>query len=175
QANSHLHMTAQWLVPPIVWCVIRLTRATTPRAISTTAAGPALLSSVQRFRGDEVPFLAALTPLLFARAYAARRPRWAPPVAPGFLAGMAIAGGLSAVLLAYPLWVQFRGPQHTPNAPFGASYFYADVASYVEFSPLSIAGSPEAGELATSSAEYNTYLGVPLLLVLLGVAIWRIR
>jgi len=175
QANSHLHMTAQWLVPPIVWCVIRLTRATTPREIITTAVGLALLISVQLFLGEEVLFLAALTLLLFALAYAARRPRWTRAVAPRFLAGMAIAGGLSAVLLAYPLWVQFRGPQHTPNAPFGASYFYADVASYVEFSPLSIAGSPEAGELATSSAEYNTYLGVPLLLVLLGVAIWRIR
>ena len=23
QSNAHLHITAQWLVPPIVWCVIR--------------------------------------------------------------------------------------------------------------------------------------------------------
>src|SRR6185437_6261381 len=25
QANAHLHMTAQWLVPVMVWCVLRLT------------------------------------------------------------------------------------------------------------------------------------------------------
>jgi hypothetical protein len=27
QTNSHLHMTAQWLVPVIVWLVVRLLRA----------------------------------------------------------------------------------------------------------------------------------------------------
>ena len=27
QTNSHLHMTAQWLVPAMVWCVVRLARA----------------------------------------------------------------------------------------------------------------------------------------------------
>ncbi len=30
QTNSHLHMTAQWLVPVIVWLVVRLLRASDP-------------------------------------------------------------------------------------------------------------------------------------------------
>ncbi|TWH68433.1 hypothetical protein [Micromonospora olivasterospora] len=30
QTNSHLHMTAQWLVPVIVWLVVRLLRAADP-------------------------------------------------------------------------------------------------------------------------------------------------
>ena len=64
--------------------------------------------------------------------------------------------------------MQFAGPQHTPNAPFGADFFYADVASFAVFSPLSVAGSPEAGRLATSASEYNTYLGLPLLVVVLA-------
>src|SRR4029079_644505 len=37
QSNSHLHMPAQWLVPPIVWFVLRLTRARTPRQIVVTS------------------------------------------------------------------------------------------------------------------------------------------
>ena len=28
QSNAHLHMTAAWLVPPIVWCVVRLAHQT---------------------------------------------------------------------------------------------------------------------------------------------------
>jgi hypothetical protein len=175
QSNSHLHMTAQWLVPPIVWCVIRLTRVQAVRQVVTTAVGLALLVVVQLFLGEEVLFLTALTLALFAATYAVARRDWARQVAARFVAGMALATGLATIMVAYPLWVQFRGPQHTPNAPFGPAYFYADLASFTAFSPLSIAGSPDAGRLATSSAEYNTYLGLPLLLVVLGCLVWRWR
>jgi len=175
QSNSHLHMTAQWLVPPIVWCVIRLTRVMTARGTITTAVGLGALVSAQLLLGEEVLFLAALCLVIFSLTYAICRPDWARRVAPRFLAGMALAGVISVAVIAYPLWVQFHGPQHTPNAPFGPEYFYADVASFAVFSPLSVAGSAEAGRLATSATEYNTYLGVPLLLVVLGCALWRWR
>jgi hypothetical protein len=175
QSNSHLHMTAQWLVPPIVWCVIRLTRVRTLRSTVTTALGLAALLCAQLLLGEEVLFLTGLTLLLFAVIYVAIRWRWALEAAPRFLAGGAIAVGLSVLALAYPLWVQLHGPQHTPNAPFAPVYFYADIASYAVISPLSIAGSEAAGKLATSATEMNAYLGLPLLLVLLGLVVWRWR
>lgn len=175
QSNAHLHITAQWLVPPIIWCVIRMTRVTSMRSALTTAAGLALLVTAQVLLGEEVLFLAALTLVLFAITYAVRRPRWTSRIAPRFLASMAVATGLSAILLAYPLWVQFAGPLHIPNAPFSPAFFYADVASYVQFSPLSILGSEEAGRLSTGPTEFNTYLGWPLLLVFGLLALWRWR
>ena len=175
QSNSHLHMTAQWLVPPIVWCVIRLTRVHTARQVLVTGLGLGLLICLQLFLGEEVLYLLALTLALFALVYAAIRRDWTRRVLPAFAAGASLAAGLAIVLLAYPLWVQFAGPQHTPNAPFGAHFFYADVASFAVFSPLSVAGSPEAGRLATSASEYNTFLGLPLLVVVLACAIWRRR
>ncbi len=175
QSNSHLHMTAQWLVPPIVWCVIKLTRVSTGRSTVLTAGALAALVCAQLMLGEEVLFLAALTVGIFALVYALCRRDWARRVGRRFLAGMAAATGISTVVLAYPLAIQFAGDQHTPNAPFGPHFFYADVASYGVFSPLSLAGSDEAGRLATSAAEYNTYLGLPLLLVLLGCAIWLRR
>ena len=175
QSNSHLHMTAQWLVPPIVWCVIRLTRVTTARGTVFTALGLAALVGAQLVLGEEVLFLTALSLTIFSLVYAVCRRDWVQRVAPRFLGGMALATAISALLVAYPLWIQFRGPQHTPNMPFGPEFFYADLESYAVFSPLSIAGSTEAGRLATSSAEYNTYLGVPLLLVLVAFVLWRWR
>jgi hypothetical protein len=175
QSNSHLHITAQWLIPPIIWCVVNLTRPLGQRPLVLTSIGLALLVAVQVLLGEEVLFLAALTLALFAVAYTARRPRWALRVAPRFIAGMGIATGLATVLLAYPLWVQLAGPMHTPNAPFGSAFYYSDVASFPAFSPLSIAGDAEAGRLASSATEYNTYLGWPLLVALAVclVYLWR--
>jgi hypothetical protein len=175
QSNSHLHMTAQWLVPPILWCLIRLCRVVTSRAIITTALGLGLLLAAQIFLGEEVLFLTALTMGLFAAGYALRRRAWAREVAPRFLAGLAIAASVCVILVAYPLWVQFAGRQHTPNAPFGPEYFYADLASFTVFSPLSIGGSPEAAQLAANATELNAFLGLPLMLVIIACVAWRWR
>ena len=175
QSNSHLHMTAQWLVPPIVWCVLRLTRARTPRQVLLTSLGLSALICAQLMLGEEVLYLTAVTLTLFGLVYAAIRWRWAMEIGPRFVTGAVLAIGVSVLAVTYPLWVQVSGPQHTPNAPFAPRFFYADVATYWLFSPLSIAGSPEAGKLATSSAEYNSYFGLPLLLVLAACVLWRWR
>ncbi len=175
QSNSHLHMTAQWLVPLLVYGVIRLARATTRATAARTGVALGVVLFAQALLGEEVLFLTALTLALFCAVYALRRRAWAREVAARFLTGAAVAGVVAGVLLAYPLWMQFRGPQHTPNAPFGAEFFYADVLSYLAFSPLSVAGSAGAGRLATSPTEYNAYLGVPILLVVVAIVIWRRR
>jgi hypothetical protein len=175
QSNSHLHITAQWLVPPIVWCVIRLTRVTTTASTVRVGLGLAVLVSLQVMLGEEVLFLAALTLTIFAVVFAACRRRWARQVAPRFLAGMGLATGVATVLLAYPLWVQFAGRQAVPSAPFSPDYFYADAKSYLLFSPLSVAGVPANGKLATDATEFNTYLGWPLLLVVVACVVWRWR
>ncbi len=175
QSNSHLHMTAQWLVPPIIWCVIRLTRVTTARDSVVTSLGLGALVCAQLFLGEEVLYLTALTLGMFGLVYSAIRWRWAKAVAPRLLAGLGLAAVVSGLALAYPLWFQFSGPRHTPNAPFPADYYFADIASYVVFSPLSVAGSEDAGRLASSNAELNTYFGLPLLVVLLGCVVWSRR
>lgn len=175
QSNSHIHMTAQWLAAPIVYCVIRLTRVRTAVATILTGVGLGVLVSAQLFVGEEVLFLIALTLGLFSVTYAICRRQWARQVARRFLSGMAVAVAVAVLLLAYPLWVQFQGPQHTPNAPFEPKYFYADLATYFQFSPLSIAGSPDVSHLSTSSAEFNSYLGLPLIIVVIAVLIWQRR
>lgn len=175
QSNSHLHMSAQWLVPPIVWCVIRLAHARTSRTALAASLGLAALVCAQVFLGEEVLYLTALTLLLFSLAYAAARPWWARQMAPTVLSGLTLAAAVSTLVLLYPLWMQLAGPRHVPNAPFAAKYFYADVLSYLVYSPLSIAGSAEAGRLASGPAELNAYLGVPLIVLLVALVVWRRR
>ncbi|WP_406107293.1 hypothetical protein [Micromonospora globbae] len=189
QTNSHLHMTAQWLVPLIVWLVVRLLRAADPRRLRpvgarTPAAGPdrrrivssavglAAVVTAQVFIGEEVLFLAAVTLLVMAVTCAVVDRDLARRALPGFAAGMALATGLALVVLAYPLWFQFAGPQGVADGVFNPRHFSADLRSWWAVSPLSVGGGDEAAGLTTGPAEYNTFLGWPLLLVTAVCAVW---
>jgi hypothetical protein len=183
QSNSHWHIAAQWLVPAIVWSVIRLVRAAEASATGTGAAGTsdrrivtsglwlAALVVVQYFLGAEILYLTAVTLALLAIAYALLRPRWARQILPGFATGLMVATGVAMVLLAYPLWVQLAGPGGVTSGPFTTGYFSADLASWTVYSPLTVAGSDTAAVLATGPSEYNTFLGWPLLVVAAGCAV----
>jgi hypothetical protein len=204
QSNGHLHMTAQWLVPVMLWLVVRLLRAadaerpgagthatgahttgahatgthatgTNMRRIVTSALGLAVVAVAQVFIGEEVLFLAAITLLLVGVGYAILRPTLVRRAARRFGAGMLLASGLALLLLAYPLWFQFAGPQSVRSGLFDPRYFSADRASWPAFSPLSLAGGPSSAHLAAGAAEYNSFLGWPLLLVALGCAAWLVR
>ncbi|MDR7322713.1 MULTISPECIES: hypothetical protein [Catenuloplanes] len=175
QSVSHLHMTAQWLVPVMVWLVVRMYRAGTRRTIVTSALGLAAAVTVQVFIGEEVLFLTAFTLLLFTLGFAVLHPRAALRAAGPFLGGMLLTAVVAGALLAYPLWVQFGGPQSVNGTLFLPGYFVTDLASFTAFSPLSVAGGPEAAELSTGASEYNTFLGWPLLLVVAGFVVWLRR
>ncbi|WP_244870560.1 hypothetical protein [Catellatospora sp. IY07-71] len=179
QSNSHLHMTAQWLIPPMLWCVVALARAaraeyTHPRRLLLLGALFGLLVSLQVFIGEETLFLTALTLIIVTVVYVAiTRP--ARLVLARFAAGLFVAVGTAVVLLAYPLWVQFKGPQSVADGVFSPFYFSADLASFTAFSPLTLAGDESAARLTTGPAEYNTFLGWPLVLLSLGLLVWLRR
>lgn len=185
QANSHPHMTAQWLVPAMVWCVVRLARVADPDrpesgpGAARRVVGAGLLLAVlvvlQVFSGEEVVFLAAVTLGLFSLVYALARPRWARRIMPRFAAGLLVTAVVAGALLAYPVWLQFHGPLSVPNGVFSPDYFSADLASYPAISPLSLAGTEDAARLSTGPSEYNTFLGLALILVVVACVVWLWR
>jgi hypothetical protein len=185
QSISHLHMSAQWLVPAIVWLVIRMARAADPehpdgaagwrRRLLIASIGLGALVSVQVFVGEEVLFLTAVTLAVFSLGYAAADRDGARRVWPRFGAGLLVAAGVGTTLLAYPLTVQFAGPQSVSGGLFSPDYFSADLASYPAISALSVLGSDAATRLTTGPSEYNTFLGWPLLLVTVGCVAWLRR
>ncbi|WP_245601624.1 hypothetical protein [Hamadaea tsunoensis] len=177
QSNAHLHITAQWLVPAIVWAVVRMWRAAVAddrRRTATSGVALALLVCLQVLIGEETLFLTALTLLFVAGAYAWVTKPGRPLIA-RFGRGIGVAAGVAVVLLAYPLWMQFHGPQAVPDGPFSPYYFYADLASFPAFSPLSIAGSADSASLSTGYTELNTFFGWPLLLVTTAATVWLRR
>lgn len=184
QSNAHLHMTAQWLVPVIIWLVVRLLRAADPagrphgpdrRRLVTSAVGLAAAVTAQVFIGEEVLFLTALALLVMAVGYGlADRPLLRRAL-PGFAGGLMLAAGLALLVLAYPLLHQFTGPQGISDGMFSPYYYSADLTSWSTLSPLSVLGSDASSRLTTGPAEYNTFLGWPLLLVTIGCAAWLSR
>src|SRR5690606_30286464 len=131
--------------------------------------------ALQYFLGAEVLYLTALTLALFSLAYALLRRRWSRTILPGFLTGMAVAVGVGTLLLEYPIWFQLAGPGSVSGGPFSPYVYSADLRAWVTFSPLSLAGTDEAADLASGPAEYNTYLGWPLLVVTAGCVVWLRR
>ncbi|TDB70371.1 hypothetical protein [Micromonospora sp. KC721] len=179
QSNSHLHMTAQWLVPVIVWLVVRLLRAADPgpgtpprRRLVSSAVGLAAVVTVQVFVGEEVLFLAAVTLLVMTVTYGLADRGLLRRALPGFAGGLLFAAGLALIVLGGPLWFQFAGPQGVADGMFSPHYFSADLRSWWTLSPLSVFGDDSSARLTTGPAEYNTFLGLPLLLVVVGCALW---
>jgi hypothetical protein len=182
QSNAHPHMTSQWLVPLIVWCVIRLARtpadlpaANWVRRVLGTGVLLGAVVAVQLFLGEEVLFLTAVTLTLFSVVYGLVAPRRIRPALGPTAIGLTMAAGTAVVALGYPLRVQFTGPQHVPNGPFSPAFFTADLAGFWSFSPLSWAGSPDTARLVSGPAEYNAFFGGPLLLVLVVATAWLWR
>jgi hypothetical protein len=168
--GSHLQIATQILVPFIVWRVVRLGEA--GRTVRNGVL-LGLLVAYQAFIGEEVLLLTALACGVLVVSFAVMCPKAARDQARPFLAGLGVAAGVAAALLAYPLWVQFRGPQHYRGLPFDPEAFYADLASYYEFASESWLGGAQG--VARTVTEENTFYG-PVLCMLVAVAVawlWR--
>ncbi|GIJ58810.1 hypothetical protein [Virgisporangium aurantiacum] len=174
QANGHPHITAQWLVPALVWCVLRLSDPDR-RHRTLTAALLGFLVTLQYHLGPEVLMITAIALLLFCAAYGAAAWPEARRRVGALGRGLGIAGGVAAVLLAYPLWLQFAGPQHVTGGPFSSYTFSLDAASVTTISPLALGGDRAAASLSTDPAEYNGFFGIPLLLAVAGITLWLWR
>lgn len=176
QSNGHLHMTAAWLVPPIVWCVVTLAREHRG-GVSAARRGLLLggLVAAQFFLGAEVLFLTAVTLGLFCLAFAATARPAPRAVLPPLATGLGVAAAVAGALLAYPLWLQFRGPQSAHGGVFAPHFYSADLAGFAAISPLSLAGGAGSARLASGPAEYTAFFGAPALIVVLGATVWMWR
>ena len=89
----------------------------------------------------------------------------------------ALAVGLAALLLAYPIWLMFAGPQHyTGTAQPAANPYYNDVMSFIAGGRLQrvALGIHFAGVPMSNPSEAGGFIGIPILLVA-GYLAWRSR
>ncbi|MEV0156906.1 DUF2079 domain-containing protein [Micromonospora sp. NPDC050686] len=174
-ANAHLNWTAGWLVPLLVWGVFALRR---PGRWLRGGVVLGLLVAVAFSIAAEGLFFTALALALFLAVWSLHPARRAEARAalPGLLRGLGVTALVAGVLLAYPLWLHFAGPQRFHGTGFDPMIHSEDLAGFGAFPRRSLAGAVDWGtRLAPNPTEENSFFGVPLLLLAVGcfVLLWR--
>ena len=172
-ANGHINFVSLFVVPFIVWQVLRLRE---PGRVVRGGVRLGLLVVLQVFINEETLLFTALTLGVFVLAYAALQWSEVRGYWRRFVAGLGVAGLTAVVPLAYPLWFQFAGPQSYSGQPFEPGKFVTDLLSLGAYARQSLAGnSAIARELSVSPTEDNTFFGVPMLVMLVVsvVLLWR--
>lgn len=167
QGASHLHLVFNPIPPLIVAVLVDLLRGSRHPLRQGLALGG--LITAQFFVSSEVLALTAVICAIGVVAFLGRRLRG------GGLAVISefvvIARSLSlaclsaAILLAYPLWYQFAGPDHYTGPPWPISNrWHADLAGLVAPSPWQAVApalrSTGAAISANAGAEDGVYLGL---------------
>ncbi|MEU8085437.1 hypothetical protein AB0B57_17670 [Micromonospora sp. NPDC049101] len=176
QAGAHLHIAAQFLVPAILALVFRPASDTTRHGVWRPGVSLGLLLVWQVFVGEEVLVFLALAAGVFALGYALADSGAARRLAPALVGRLAVAGGVAAVLLAYPLWFQFHGPQHYSGMAFDTHGFQLDAASFTASARQTVLGDDWLpGLLSPNPTEENSFFGPGLLVLAVVIVIWQWR
>ncbi len=172
-AGGHPNIVSQFLVPVIIWRTLRLRQP--GRAVRNGLILAGLLIW-QAFINLEVLFMTAVGLGLYCAVMALVRRRQKSGETKNFLRGLLVAAAVTLVVLAYPLMVQFFGPQAYHGLPQFVRNFGADLASYTAYSSRSIAGNSVIAErLAQNPAEQNAFFGWGLIILFAGLVVWMRR
>ncbi|MDG4788929.1 DUF2079 domain-containing protein [Micromonospora sp. WMMD1102] len=174
-ANAHLNWSAGWVVPMLLWGVLRLRQ---PGRWLRNGLLLGLLVAVAFSIAAEGLFFTALACAVFFGTWATDRHRRAEARAalPDFLRGLGVTALVAFALLSYPLWLHFLGPQRFHGTGFDPVIHAEDIAAYGAYPQRSLAGELGLGtSLAPNPTEENSFLGLPLLLlaVVCFVVLWR--
>ncbi|MDT5031975.1 MAG: hypothetical protein QOC94_2146 [Actinoplanes sp.] len=172
-ANGHINFVCQFVVPFIVWQVLRLRE---PGRVVRGGVTLALLVVLQIFINEETLLFTALTLGVFVLSWAALDRAQARVVAGRFLAGIAVAVAVAGALLAYPLRYQFFAPGSYHGQPFPPEQYVTDLLSVAAYPRQALAGNGAvARTLSVSATEDDTFFGVPALvmLVVAMILLWR--
>uniref|UniRef100_UPI001C86145D hypothetical protein n=1 Tax=Paractinoplanes polyasparticus TaxID=2856853 RepID=UPI001C86145D len=172
-AGGHPNIVSQFLVPLIIWRTLRLRQP--GRAVRNGLIMAALLIW-QAFINLEVLFMTAVGLGVFCLVMAVSRRKTHRGETRRFLRGLAVAGTVTLAVLAYPLSVQFFGPQSYHGLPEFVRNFGADLGSFTAYSSHSVAGNAVVAErLAQNPAEENAFFGWGLVILFVGLLVWMRR
>ncbi|WP_439957745.1 DUF2079 domain-containing protein [Micromonospora echinofusca] len=190
-ANAHLNWTAGWLVPLLVWRTFALREPDRPdptpgrpgsvwRRLRWLRNGVLLgvLVAVAFSIAAEGLFFTALAVGVFLTVWALHPARRAEARAalPTFVRGLAVTASTAGILLGYPLWLHFAGPQRFHGTGFDPVIHAEDIAAFGAYPQRSLAGLVGWDTtLAPNPTEENSFFGVPLLLLAVACfgLLWR--
>jgi hypothetical protein len=175
--SNHPHISFAVLVPLMLLAVDEiLVRQRRPPWVLGPLLG--LMAGCQLLVGEELLAATVLFGVLLLLVLVANNPRALLDrrrVVHALLA-FALAGVVGGAIAAKPLAVQFAGPQRVDGDITGI-YYSNDLLSFVTPGSSQLLSSRRSAELVGefSGRRNAAYLGVPLLLVLLVLVVWRWR
>ncbi|GGO07701.1 hypothetical protein [Micromonospora parathelypteridis] len=171
-ANGHPNIVSQFVVPLIIWRTLRLGEA------GRWLRNGVLLALVivwQAFLNLEILLMTAIGLGVIIGVLALGRADLRSRARP-FIAGLAVAAGVAGLLLAYPLYVQFFGPDAYSGLSRLIRGYSSDLASFVAYSREALAGSPRtAAGLAKNPTEENSFFGWALVVLVIALVWWLRR
>ncbi|HEX2772868.1 MAG TPA: hypothetical protein VHN18_10630, partial [Micromonosporaceae bacterium] len=171
-ANGHPNIISQFLVPMIIWRTLALRQ---PGRWLRNGLVLGLLIVWQAFINLEILMMTAVGLGIFVAVLVIARREYRQH-AGTFVAGLAVAGVVAFGLLAYPIYVQFFGPQAYHGLPPYIRRYGADLGSFVAYSRESVAGSPDSAKgLAQNPTEENAFFGWPLAILVVALVAWLRR
>ncbi len=170
QGSGHLNLSLVAL-PPLVLLLLDDLLVRQDRSPVRRGVLLGLVATAQLLTTEEVlasTFVVCLLGLLVLvvqhpRAVRARLGRGA--------VGLAWAAGVTAVLAAYPLSVQFAGPRRVTAPVQDASPYAADLLGTVVPTVFQLLGSDVTRTWGGNASENGSYLGAPLLVLLVVLAV----
>jgi hypothetical protein len=180
QSLGHAHLTIAWY-PPVLLLLLDMILLRPHRGAGRWKLGVALglATAAQLLSGEEVLATSAICALVLLLVVAALHPRRAVAALRSAMPALGIGAAVFAVLAAYPLKVQFFGPQRVSGLLQPVDVYVTDLANLVVPSSLqefSTAGARHLSAYFTGgqAAEADAYLGIPLVIAVV-VAIWLLR
>ncbi|HEX5596559.1 MAG TPA: hypothetical protein VFX61_11180 [Micromonosporaceae bacterium] len=171
-ANGHPNIVSQFVVPLIIWRVLRLRE---PGRWRRNGLILGLLIIWQSFINLEILLLTAVGLGIFVGVALLVRPEYRRFIKQ-YAAGLGVAAAVSLVALAYPLYVIYFGPQAYHGLPYYIRAYGADLGSFVAFARESVAGSARtAKELTQNPTEENAFFGWPLAILVVALVWWLRR
>jgi len=175
-ANGHLNFTSGWIAPVVLWWVLKLRE---PGRWLRNGLILGVLLAVGFSIAAEGLFFTALASAIFVLAWSLSQATWpeALKAAPTVLAALAVTAVVAGALLAYPLYMHFDGPQTFAGTGFSQQHYAEDLAAYISFSSRSLAGwaGLDSAYLASNPTEETSFLGLPLVVLVVGalILLWR--
>jgi hypothetical protein len=173
---GHANLVTSAITPPLALLLIDellIRQRLRPRVLAILIA---LFATLQFFIAQEILLTEAIAAAVLIAVLALTHRHTFKERAPYAVRVLLGAAVLSAVLLGYPTWYQFYGPERLQGAVHPPDIFVTDPLNFIIPGPVELI-SPSGLQQVTkhftgNAAEWNAYIGVPMA-ALLAYTLWR--
>ncbi len=172
-AFGHFHQTVSFF-PPVV-ALLGMDLVAKRRSARSIGVLGALAVIAQYFTGSELLAMTAVEVGIGLLVVAVIRPRLLLDVWRRAAVALTWTAGISVVVLAYPLWMEFFGPRHTTGSPWGGTFTFGNTLSQLVTAPIGLGHGDKIKALnhvLDSNGVPLSYLGWGTVLSVIAFTIW---